>query len=414
MLRALVTGWRRLELSVQAPRISAAELRLEKISVAPTVRAEPRFEVALQRLASMLGYQAPVSVASWVALAATNIEILVGALNRYLADSFGLSDAPAINTGKGITDLPQVIEELSLHAGKVSADEAILLDDIILILSLFRDFTDSVSFSDDRYLDIGLGPVDTPVLTEQKVFDLSQVQADTAFVVEEKALAFATIFDDAFAVAQDSQDLATGKGLFDSASLSEAQELDLSLVYSDESSLLEDHAIDLETFADDGFSVQESFERSVVFRRAESDATGVSDEDTYDWDKGLTEAPTLSEDHAFSITKPLSDSASIGDQDVLDVILGKTETPILTENLSRTVTYNRSFSDSISLDDQSSVTEHHRENKTNVVAFADDQDLRFGKVLSDGATVSESLALHVFSGAKALNGRTLNSAPINL
>jgi hypothetical protein len=121
----------------------------------------------------------------------------------------------------------------------------------------------------------------------------------------------------------------------------------------------------------------------------------------------------MSEALSYDGAKALSESLGMGDQDVLSILLPKTETTIVTDSLSRTVSFSRTFTDAFTVDDLISVAEQHVETKTNVFSFADDQILAVGKSLEDSPTVNETLALHVFEGAKALGGSTLNAAPLN-
>ena len=414
MLRALVTGWRRVTLSVDAPRLSAANIKLEQVTAPEVKRLDVRASLALRELASFIGFSAPAALTSWVSVSATNIALLVGALNRYLRDNFGLSDLPSIEVGKPFNDqLDELIDELVLLTGKVEQDEAVMLDNLILRLEIFRDFVESVSFSDSQFLDIEPGYFDQAVISEDHALDYSTIAADQPLIVEDHALSFATVFSDAFGPLGDSQTILTGKGFFDAPALSEDHLFDFDAAYADAANLGEELALDYATVADDGFSVADTFSRDVVFVRGFSDAVAPSEELSWAAGKALDDAPTLSEALSYEGAKALSENLGMGDQDVLSILLPKTETTIVTDSLSRTVSFSRTFTDAFTVDDLISVAEQHVETKTNVFSFADDQILAVGKSLEDRPTVNETLALHVFEGAKALGGSTLNAAPLN-
>lgn len=341
MLRALVTGWRRLEFSVQAPRVSAANIRIQKVTTAPVVRAEPRFELELQKLASMIGFTAPASITNWISLSATNIELLVGALNRFLHETLELTDLPSLNTGKNFSEtISQISDQVErLEIGKGLSDTPFMLDQLIVRLTALRSFSDSLSFADNHFADMGLGKNETVNMGEAHSYFLAKTLEDSATMSESHSLSFSTPAQDTFSVATDAHTMVVGKG--------------------------------------------------------------------------LTEAPALSEELVKAVGAEHSDQVGMGDADVLSVLLPKTDTTIVTESLSRVVSYARSFSDAFGIDDLISVAEVHVETKTNVFSFSDDQVLGVSKVLGDSASVNESLALHVFEGAKALGGSVLNAAPLN-
>lgn len=414
MFRALVKGWRRLSASVEAPKVAVADVKLQKVAAPQVTRLEVRAALALRQLATLIGYTAPAAQTSWLALSATDIEFLIGSLNRYLKETIGVSDLPTLDLDKPLADnIGQLSDALVSFMEKAETETVSVVEDISILLNIFRRFVDTVSFVDSQVIDIDLSRADTARILEEATLLTGKGLADSAEMVEDHALAYGTLFDDAFGFAEDTQTFSVGKPLSDSASFLDEQFFDVSKPRSDSFSIGDAKALLFATSVADDFPMTDSLERVVQFSRSPVDPVTFVDGSVWDVEKGLSDEPILTEGLSYDARNALSDSLGMGDQDVLSIVLPKADTTSVSESLSRAVTYTRAFGDAFGLDDLISVAEHHVETKTNVFSFTEDQVFFVGKALQDAPSVTESLALHVFEGAKAVGGSVLNAAPLN-
>ncbi|NDC87966.1 MAG: hypothetical protein EB075_04030 [Bacteroidetes bacterium] len=413
MFRALVKGWRRLSASVEAPKVAVADVKLQKVAAPQVTRLEVRAALALRQLATLIGYTAPAAQTSWLALSATDIEFLIGSLNRYLKETVGVSDLPTLDLDKPLADniglLSDAINSFAIQ--KAHSENIGVVEQISILLNIFRRFVDTVSFAESQVIDIGKSRADTARIFEEATLLTGKGLADSATMVEDHALAYGSLLDDAFGFAQDTHEFSVGKPLLDNALLLEERAFDLSKPRSDSFSMGDAKALLIAPAVSDDFPMSDSLE--VQFSRSPVDPVTFADGSVWDVEKGLSDQPILTEGLSYDARNTLSDSLVMGDQDVLSIVLPKADTTSVSESLARTVTYNRAFADAFGLDDLISVAEHHVETKQNIFSFTEDQVFGVGKSLQDAPSVTESLALHIFEGANAMGGSVLNAAPLN-
>jgi|TARA_R110000796_G_scaffold155766_1_gene272347 hypothetical protein len=108
-------------------------------------------EVTFVRINASSSYTLVRSSASYSDATATEVVLDYDTLNRYFRDeSFGITDAPALLAGKNFADnvgtFTDAIETVGV--GKGFTDSMVFGDFAYVLLTLQRDFTDSVSFAE--------------------------------------------------------------------------------------------------------------------------------------------------------------------------------------------------------------------------------------------------------------------------
>jgi hypothetical protein len=129
--------------------------------------------------------------------------------------------------------------------------------------------------------------------------------------------------------------------------------------------------------ATDSLDVSDIAAVTVQFARNFADQAGFVDAPIFVVGKAAFDVVAPTELLAVALDKPLQDTYSIAD------------------SLERVVDYNRAFTDFVAVDDNATVGGVEKDTqavKTNIVAMVEEHLYSFGKVLSDVATVSESLA----------------------
>lgn len=108
-------------------------------------------EVTFVRINASSSYTLVRSSASYSDATAAEVVLDYDTLNRYFRDeSFGITDAPALLAGKNFADnvgtFTDAIETVGV--GKGFTDSMVFGDFAYVLLTLQRDFTDSVSFAE--------------------------------------------------------------------------------------------------------------------------------------------------------------------------------------------------------------------------------------------------------------------------
>ena len=108
-------------------------------------------EVTFVRINASSSYTLVRSSASYSDATATEVVLDYDTKNRYFRDeSFGITDAPALLAGKNFADnvgtFTDAIETVGV--GKGFTDSMVFGDFAYVLLTLQRDFTDSVSFAE--------------------------------------------------------------------------------------------------------------------------------------------------------------------------------------------------------------------------------------------------------------------------
>jgi len=248
-------------------------------------------QAVLEKAPEVSDYENIKGVLHFQGLATANLITDADSLNQYFtadtgspnAESFGLSDLPAISSTKSFTDTPTVTEDLAASVGKALSDTPSVTESISLLLEIIRNFSDTPSISEAAVLGFSKGaddsfgasdntPVlstskglsDAPSLSDSPVFTVGLGPSDTPTISESfaRTVTFARSFsdtstlDDAASAEDDSAvqtginksntvtvsesvDIAEGKGFSDSSSVSEAIALLVSPVFADSTTISE-------------------------------------------------------------------------------------------------------------------------------------------------------------------------------
>lgn len=198
---------------------------------------------------------------------ATLSEVASILFERPVADSFSMSDeAPTLTFNKNPSDSFGVTESIEL------------------LITIVREFTDSLSVSESAALSVDPTKTDSVSVSESHTYDFSQALSDTASVAEQAAL-------------------------------------DTSIPQSD------------------SLSVSESFARTVTFSRAFTDAFSLDDFTDVDAitkqvDGNKTNIFSMTEDHAMSLSKGLSDSFAPSELLAIDLDFTLTDSASVAESIS--------------------------------------------------------------------------------
>ena len=142
-------------------------------------------------------------------------------------------------------------------------------------------------------------------------------------------------------------------------------------------------------------SVSEDFSKVVTYLRDFTESTSVSESHTYAFGKNPSDSVTISESQAFDVSTVLADSYSFSDSQVLEMSNLLEDSFSMAESLARTVVYSRDFADAYGLDDIASASDdlatESNLNKTNVVSVSETTAFAFTPGdIAEGVSVAEA------------------------
>ena len=164
----------------------------------------------------------------------------------------------------------------------------------------------------------------------------------------------------------------------------------------------EEHAIELSKPFADSFGITESIDILRTFGRSFTDTATMSDTPVVSFSGAHTDAVSVAEILTYAMDKALSDTATMSDSPSLEPNLSKTDSVSMSEVFSRVVTFERSFSDAISLDDRTSLSDplatDVAADKTNVMSISDVLTYDWAKARTDTFSMVESHAIDFVPG----------------
>ena len=107
----------------------------------------------------------------------------------------------------------------------------------------------------------------------------------------------------------------------------------------------------------DSMSITESIDILRTLGVNFTDSFSMADAPVVSFAKGLTDTTSITEVLTQAVDKGLTDNTNIVEVAVLTPNLGKSDSVSMSESLDRVVQYARSFSDAVSLDDRTSVSD---------------------------------------------------------
>lgn len=333
-----------------------------------------------------LEYSSPKSSVSFADLKASSF-LDADSPHKWLYDVYAFSDAPEIGFSKiADADTFTFADSETISFAKPTADTFGFSESVLTQITFFRTFTDAFGLDDITAVDA-------------IIKDVASAKTNLFGFSDDQAIGVGKGLTDLFTVSESIDSFGVGKGLTDA------------------------------------FNLSESLSRVVIYSRAFDESQGFADVvETTEVGKGIADTQAMTEAHATATSLAKSDSFSMAE--AASSLFGKpfTEAIPISETLDRVVTYNRAFTDAISMDDAATVNalvKDHANSKTNIFSFSevqafdfsktlptdtfsfsDDEDLLFGKGLSDSVSVTENFSFALFSNA-AMNAAQLNLSPFN-
>jgi len=403
-----------IRLIVEARNIRASVSHTEAKLVAPEFTrasvsvARPIFETITSSitLEAVTSYIALRSLTSHVDLQSVNIRLDPDSLNKYLRDdTVSFLHEVTLHPTKGLDDqFGFVVADPIFNFTKAPSDTFELLEDVNVLLTFLRDFTDSFGFADVPALTVSRPVADTFGFTDAiQTIDTEKGLSDTTTFAEDiqKSLDFdfgsissvafvdvaslhlsLTMPTDTFGMT----DVLTFaneyfRNLTDSASISDAAPVfTVNAVRADTFEFTDLAAKDVTTVLTDTPSMQDVFSRTVDYNRTETDVYTFAHDVTFDNSLGKTDTFSMADAPALDVTSSQEDSFGIADSPALHPSISDTDTFTFGDVLSRVVSFSRTFSDSFTLDDAATVD-----------AFAKDYEGVKGNIVSITETLSFSM-----------------------
>lgn len=276
--------------------------------------------------------------------------------NRYFRDLdfVGFADATAFNISTKLDVLGYISDQVSLTSEK-PLDSGLSTNDFVdVLLIIQRAFLDSVELSDDRFLEFGKAPQDTITSVDainSKAFN--KVRTETASLTDTRAVIlfsrielenvsvadfysavvqYSRTFIESIGVVSDVRPiLDIGLGRADQLFSADALAYALNTSVADEANVSDLYTSEFSRPASDSTSVDDLFERVVVYSRAFEDAFtlddsttvdgvikdtyavktnvfGFSDESVFDFSKAVNDYVEASDLFTYSASTQLSDT----------------------------------------------------------------------------------------------------------
>jgi hypothetical protein len=224
------------------------------------------------------------SSASFSGLTAAEVILDYDTKNRYFRDeSFGISDVPALTAGKNFADnvgtFTDAIETVGVGKGVI--DTLGMGDFAYVLLTLQRVFTDTYSVGDTSSLTAGINRTETLIANEVLSYDLSKLNTDSATLGDSPATLL---------------------------SLAKTETLPLSDAFT---RVITFSRAFTDTITLDDFTDVNAFTKDTI--GAKSNAISFIDTQHFSTQKGLIDAPVLTDVYASSFITTRTDSVSVAE-----------------------------------------------------------------------------------------------------
>ena len=277
--------------------------------------------------------------------------------NQWKTDEFLLSEVIVSVYTKPLTETLS-ISETSLLALDLSKSETLSLTEAFAKAITFnRNFTDAFTLDDAATIDK----------------DYFGVKGNVAFMLEVIGLSLDKIATDSYTVG-DIHDIAVNK------------------VVTENLSLIENAAKEVNTIRTDAFSVSES--TNVHPNLGKTDSVSFSDLNYATLNKIVTDSITLQENFSNSVSETLDNSFTFSDSIISQI--------------------NKVITDAFTLDDSALIDKDYFGNKGNICTVSDVIALAvaYARSFSDSVSIGDSTSVSNISG-KVLNGGTFNRITLN-
>lgn len=143
-----------------------------------------------------VAYQFARGKITWTELKATSLSLNYYSLNQYLNDAVSFSDSPAFTFSKiADPDSLTLSDSQQINLQKQLSEALSISDNVDIVLTLFRNFSDSTAISDVAVLTVGKGFTETVTVSELLTMNVSLAKADAIPITD----AFSFFVDTPFA-----------------------------------------------------------------------------------------------------------------------------------------------------------------------------------------------------------------------
>ena len=162
--------------SFQQPRVVAPSFVTSK-SIITSV--SPSINITQQSPAAFATYSLLEALTSYSKLEAIDVFLDADSKNQYFLESISLADTATFHLYPVKTETFGLISETTIDFNAVYTDSVSFSDDIDLLLTFYRDFSDQFSLSDVPEFSVGKGISDTATLVENFTIDRTLFPDDT-------------------------------------------------------------------------------------------------------------------------------------------------------------------------------------------------------------------------------------------
>lgn len=169
--RVVVDKPRQIRALTSRAKVTVADINLKK-SQALVTRASYAAAISTRVLNAFASYAQPTTEVYYQNLNAIDVVLDPYSLNKYFRlEGFGISDAATLTTSKSFADsIDSISDSLqSVDTSKTLLDEFAIGDYVYVLLSIQREFADSLSTGDTSTLSVGINR--TEILIASEAFD---------------------------------------------------------------------------------------------------------------------------------------------------------------------------------------------------------------------------------------------------
>ena len=227
-----------------------------------------RLDVTYVRLKADLAYQLVRGNITWSQLEATEIDLNYYTINRYFAEAVGFTDIPSLNLSKNASEILSFSESKELTVQKQISEALSMIDNVDIILVIYRDFSDSTAISDASVL-----AVDKNISEALTVSDIASI---SSAIAKTESISFA-----------DDPALSLSKPFTDSLGLTESFDRNASYVRS----------------FSDAFSLDDIEIHTNGAELNKNNVFAFSDTNTFSFQKNATDSLSFSENFSHEVTR---------------------------------------------------------------------------------------------------------------
>lgn len=376
---------------------------IQKASAAPSF-VQPTASTHTQLLQSLLAYSKLTSIVSHVNLSAVDILLDADSKNLYFTLQHNsphrliitFDDSTAFNLENSLFDILNPHELISIGSNKSFTDTIGFGEQVIKLLEFLRAFADAPTITESLFTDFTKAPLDFSNLTDELLLAPSLVKSDNFNFLDSQVLNLNIGPLDTPLLTEELA-YAGSFGFVDLPSILETLVTSFAKPFSDSFSTLDSQFVNFDPQKIDTTTVSEVFARTITFQRAFSDAFTLDDVASFDDPLATTSGvnknniASMSDIQTFTFAKPLTDTATTSEQ----ISLGPVKPVSDTFGFSDVSIYAATIS------------------KIETVSISEALFTSLGNSYTDSATISESVDVRLIQSINALNTAVLNANALN-